>query len=374
VGCVKKTAPDKSLAPKAPIANRIEKAYDAGREEPMQARVRVTSFLVVVGCVLVLWFVLNANAEPPIFQPVEQGPARMDDRSILITAQGLSEARIIIDTGVTVTWVNQTDRKQTLVNAPYQVYLPLLMTGSQVQACTAMKRAAVGVVRGGPVQPAWGGDIEPGGSYSHTFSTSGDYRYYLAGHPTGSGQVLVRAPDAETSTPTITASPTSERSVFVDGCVWNDVNGNGMVDPFEMGIGEVAIELWQLNLPGGAQHVYAAATTTGNGSYEMHNSCQVPLCDAVTKYEVRVVATNFRPGGILNVYTPTTGDIVGQLGTDGYVRIALWGQGVYSDKNFGFRIGGTPGPTVMAQPSSTPTATPTTPCRGSAPGCVTESE
>jgi plastocyanin len=335
----------------------------------MQARVRIITFLVVIGCVLALLFVLNANAEPGSLRAAEGAPAGTDDRSILITAQGLSEAAVAIDTGATVTWVNQTDSKVTLASSGYQAYLPLLMTGSQVQACAAIRRTAHGAGRGGLVQPAWGGDIEPGGSYSRTFTSAGDYRYYLAGHPAWPGRVLVRTPGAGTSTPTITASPTSYRSVFVDGCVWDDLNGNGQIDPGEVGIGGVAVELWQVSGPIEMQRAYATVVSSGNGAYALNRTCDYPTCDPMTAYEVRVASENFQqPGGILRASTPTTGEVVGALGADGYVRLHLGGQGVYSDKNFGFGGAGTPTLTVMPTSSATPTATPTT-CRSNATSC-----
>lgn len=111
------------------------------------------------------------------------------ETTVLISSQGLNPSQVTIQVGQVITWVNQTSTVQRLVSGqPYQVYLPLVLrnagsSDSGIRAVTTGRETTS--------TAEWGGDIAPGGIYTHTFTVEGNYSYFVATHPDWTGQVVV---------------------------------------------------------------------------------------------------------------------------------------------------------------------------------------
>jgi len=112
--------------------------------------------------------------------------------TINITNTGFDPAVVTVDTGEAVVWINQTTRVQQVVGgAPYRVFLPLVVRAFKGNVAA---QAAVDT-QSATQSPSWGsGAIQPGGRYTHTFTTTGDYPYLLSGSPDITGLVQVSEP------------------------------------------------------------------------------------------------------------------------------------------------------------------------------------
>ena len=122
--------------------------------------------------------------------------------TISITPTGFDPAVSTITPGTAVVWTNHTSRPHTLASGVARVaYLPQVMSRGNPasQPLTVEERApgeAATVVRphGGNTvdQDEFMVTLQPGGSYTHIFSTVGAYPYYLLDNPLYTGTVLVQ--------------------------------------------------------------------------------------------------------------------------------------------------------------------------------------
>lgn len=115
---------------------------------------------------------------------------KLSGATVYVGDQGLDPSQVVIQTGQVVTWINQTSTILRLVSGqPYQAYLPLVLRdvegGDSVSAA-----ASIAMMPVGPTE--WGGDIAPGGTYTHTFTQVGDHYYFIASHPAWIGEVIVQ--------------------------------------------------------------------------------------------------------------------------------------------------------------------------------------
>ena len=119
---------------------------------------------------------------------------------VTITASGFNPAVITVTVGDTVAWYNATAMTHTLKNGePYHIYLPVVMryvggvSALDSEATEAMPQALSGA------SDAFGGTIPPGGILTHTFTTPGDFSYFLATAFQYNGRVIalpsVTSPD-----------------------------------------------------------------------------------------------------------------------------------------------------------------------------------
>jgi plastocyanin len=134
-----------------------------------------------------------------------------------ITRTGLSPVRVTIQVGDSVTWVNQMTETVNLQSGwPYQVYLSLVTGGGagKISAGSSLVTAAA----------SWGGALSPSGTYSHTFTSPGDFPYFIVTYRNWIGHVVVSAvmptaaPTAtqtatQTATPSQTSTPTDTATV-----------------------------------------------------------------------------------------------------------------------------------------------------------------
>ena len=88
-------------------------------------------------------------------------PAATVTKSVKITATGFSPASVTIATGSAVKWTNSDTKDHQVVANNGAFASPI---------------------------------IKPGRTYSHTFNTSGTYRYHDALHPALTGRVIVTGP------------------------------------------------------------------------------------------------------------------------------------------------------------------------------------
>jgi plastocyanin len=119
--------------------------------------------------------------------------ATMADSSIAvsITESGFDPTLVTITVGTTVTWTNHTQEMVHMVSGePYRIYLPLVLSNVGGARTTAVfpPMAAATQQRDDWVNV----DIAPGESYSHTFTTVGNYSYFLAEHPNRTAIVIVQ--------------------------------------------------------------------------------------------------------------------------------------------------------------------------------------
>lgn len=113
--------------------------------------------------------------------------------SVSIIEGGFDPAVVTTTVGTAVVWTNHTQETVHLVSGePYRIYLPLVLRnagGTRAVAASPLTSAAV-VTR---QQGDWvDDDIAPGQSYTHTFAISGNYSYFLRGHPDRTGIVVVQ--------------------------------------------------------------------------------------------------------------------------------------------------------------------------------------
>lgn len=109
---------------------------------------------------------------------------------VTITNDGFSPAQLMIRSGTTVTWYNASGRIQRLQSGIfYKVFVPLL-----VKSGTSQRVDSSGGTSAEPVVPlqtteVFTATLPPGGSFSYTFITVGDYPYFLETQPTVQGRV-----------------------------------------------------------------------------------------------------------------------------------------------------------------------------------------
>lgn len=159
-------------------------------------------------------------------------------RNVTITEQGFDPAQVTIAIGDTVTWTNTTQRQITLKQSNlWQLYLPMTGRGEDVlQGQSALQTYRLflpysarttegsdenGQSSDGIIHPTIVGNtnsglfeqtLSPGGSYSHTFSTVGNFPVFVPDNLAMSGQIRVieNGPTSTpTATPTSTPSPTA---------------------------------------------------------------------------------------------------------------------------------------------------------------------
>jgi len=107
--------------------------------------------------------------------------------TVAITATGFDPAQVTIQPGDTVEWINQTAQVQRIIGGtPYFIYLPLVLRNQGSMKLTGTAPSAAQATN-------WGsGDIAPGERFTHTFSTMGDYPYYLGGAVDITGRIIVQ--------------------------------------------------------------------------------------------------------------------------------------------------------------------------------------
>ena len=141
--------------------------------------------IVLVGLVLVAFAVRTSI---PVQAMIEAPSA-----TVSITESGLDPSTVTVTVGSAVVWTNYTPGTVYLASGePYRIYLPLIMnrTGAASAAMSPPPIGGAGVSR---QQEDWADvDIAPDEAYTHTFTTIGNYPYFLIGSPHGSGEVVVQ--------------------------------------------------------------------------------------------------------------------------------------------------------------------------------------
>lgn len=111
--------------------------------------------------------------------------------SIAITESGLQPAVLSIQVGTSVTWTNQTTRTIHLFDGePYYTYLPVLMRNPGNTALSNTSSPQNKMIKN---QASYWLDvlISPGGQYTYTFSTSGNFPYFAMNGPVRFGTIVV---------------------------------------------------------------------------------------------------------------------------------------------------------------------------------------
>jgi PKD repeat protein len=171
--------------------------------------------------------------------------------TVVITDTGFDPASVTVQTGEMVEWLNQTAETQRIVGGtPYRIYLPLVLresTGAQVGAFAGVQSGGVVYRKSGE----WGsGDIAPGERFTHTFTVTGEYPYFLAGVPDVTGMVIVQGapqPDFEMSiAPTSRSVPVGESAQYTVALTAT----NGFTAPVTLSTSDLpagVTETWRTN-------------------------------------------------------------------------------------------------------------------------------
>ena len=131
--------------------------------------------------------------------------------TVNITGTGFVPQTTRIDAGETVVWINQTTHPQQIKGgAPYRVFLPLVVRNSSTNVS---HQEIVDTQTAILAQPWESGVIQPGERYTHTFTTAGEYPYYLGGSLTTTGLVEVREPQYPPADFVVGAAPLSQRAI-----------------------------------------------------------------------------------------------------------------------------------------------------------------
>jgi RHS repeat-associated protein len=134
--------------------------------------------------------------------PLDTDRAATDQ--IQITATGFLPTVLTATVGIPVTWINNTATTQMLRSgAVLRTYLPLVSTDATSQATqtgsNALTTQPIGIVGDG----AFAANLEPGVSFTYTFTATGTFPFYLATAPEFTGLIAV-VPASPTATPTST--------------------------------------------------------------------------------------------------------------------------------------------------------------------------
>ena len=125
---------------------------------------------------------------------------------VSITDQGLVPEVITVSVGTDVVWTNNKTVPVTIKNGlVYAIYLPIVVSNSTT------KDTADGQISGAPGRAAYadfGNLLQPGESYTYTFTTPGAFPYYLDQLLGISGNVIVEEGEDPTATPTSTSTST----------------------------------------------------------------------------------------------------------------------------------------------------------------------
>jgi plastocyanin len=169
-------------------------------------------------------FVLSAIAALALVVPAASHPAvGATTKGVRITATGFTPATVYIATGDSVKWTNRdTKNHQVVAN-----------NGAFVSAI-----------------------ITPGHAYTHTFNTSGTYRYHDALHPALTGKVVVTGP-----APAVTIGATAPILVFgqethISGQISNHAAGE-------------TVTVWQQPYTEPSATLLATVMTGANGVWDV---------------------------------------------------------------------------------------------------------
>jgi RHS repeat-associated protein len=177
---------------------------------------------------------------------------------VSITESGFDPATVTVTAGETVEWTNRTQETVHLVSGePYRIYLPLVVRNTAVTGATAASPPVTAAFTA-QQQDDWANvDIAPGESYVHTFTTTGNHPYFLAGYPDRTGLVVVQrahVPDFALAVAPDLRTVTQGQSVTYTAAL---TAMDGFTAPVALSV---------LGLPAGAAPAWSANPVTPAGS------------------------------------------------------------------------------------------------------------
>jgi RHS repeat-associated protein len=120
----------------------------------------------------------------------------LEQTQIIISTTGFIPAVITVTAGTEVIWYNATSTIVRLQSGePFRVYLPLVLrnaVGTTRSAADQLANGATGLDLNQAT--SFGGTIAPGGTYTYSFTSAGDFPYFLANGFQFTGQVNVTLP------------------------------------------------------------------------------------------------------------------------------------------------------------------------------------
>ncbi len=143
----------------------------------------------------------TAALQPDSYFSSNSSPASAS-ATVSITPTGFDPVLTTITLGTPVVWKNDTSQAHTLVSGVARLsYLPLVISSGSPSSRTSIVKDKAPTGAASPVLPQTGKTVnqqeffitlQPGESYTHTFSTVGTYPYYLLDNPLYTGTVIVQ--------------------------------------------------------------------------------------------------------------------------------------------------------------------------------------
>lgn len=113
---------------------------------------------------------------------------------VSVTDNGFDPDVVTVTVGATGEWTNHTQETVHLQSGePYRIYLPLVLRnvgGAGGQTASAPEPTSQAEVRL-TASTTFSGTLPPGGTFTHTFTSDGDYPYFLTDNPAWAGLVNV---------------------------------------------------------------------------------------------------------------------------------------------------------------------------------------
>ena len=190
--------------------------------------------------------------------------------TVNITDTGFDPTQVMILPGETVEWINQTSQVQRILGGvQYRIYLPLVLRN---QSGTILS-SRTDSVSASPQSTDWtSGDIAPGESFTHTFTTAGQYPYYLTSMLNVTGMIIVQ----DTPQPDFALTVTPAFQIVAPGATVTYTVAltatNGFTAPVTLSVSGLpagATAQWNTNL----------ITPTGNSILTVTTTMETPTGD-----------------------------------------------------------------------------------------------
>ena len=189
------------------------------------------NILISVICSMILILSLVMGSNTPVQASVLGASSSIP---VDITEGGLDPAVLAVSVGDEVVWTNSTGRTLRLLDGePHLIYMPISVnTNSSI--AVQPPSSSPGNATHSP-QDIWlDAEIAPGGSFSFTFTTAGNYPYFVVGSNTHTGEVEVN--DNRLLFKSVLYSPNDTGSAYVPHNDSLDL-GYGSEDDF-------TVEMW----------------------------------------------------------------------------------------------------------------------------------
>jgi PKD repeat protein len=202
--------------------------------------------------------------------------------TVTITTDGFQPEVISVTTATQVRWYNDTSFTHTLKGGEtHQVFLPIVLRGAGGNNVSTVGKGIPGSQTTAlhvKSSASFSAILPPGGTFTHTFTLTGDYHYFLATEPQSMGRAIVQQP----LTVDLSALPLSgTRPLSVTFIAHtSDLDSDRLYYTWDFGDGTAASLPVTSSLTVTTMHTYAdwgtyTATVTLNDGRAVANASQV---------------------------------------------------------------------------------------------------